>query len=245
MPQWLVCATGGPQDRPRHRRPPDRAGRPGAWIGDVDANAVAATAADLGVTGHPLDVTDPASDDGPQANRYRSETRSPVSDGHAVSMTRTTTALVAVFFATIALATPAHAAPRTGTFGKHASWHGIRIGMTLKQAKATKKLKPGKFTGPCMYTSFKKYPAPQGVMISRKIGVAVIGAPSTARTPRGIGVGSTAKQVRKAYPTYKAHIDFSIAKVPGYKHVEYGFQLGKDDKVVYMWVMTDRQDCAN
>jgi hypothetical protein len=39
-----------------------------------------------------------------------------------------------------------------------------RIGMTLKQAKATKKLRPGTFTGPCTYTGFKKYPTPQGVM---------------------------------------------------------------------------------
>ncbi|GGU90630.1 putative short chain dehydrogenase/reductase [Actinomadura cremea] len=57
----VVCVTGGARGIGRATAAllAERGAR--VWIGDVDADAVAATAADLGVTGHPLDVTDPSS----------------------------------------------------------------------------------------------------------------------------------------------------------------------------------------
>ncbi|MEU5880048.1 SDR family oxidoreductase [Spirillospora sp. NPDC047279] len=57
----VVCVTGGARGIGRATAAllAERGAR--VWIGDVDADAAAATAADLGVTGHTLDVTDPES----------------------------------------------------------------------------------------------------------------------------------------------------------------------------------------
>jgi hypothetical protein len=138
---------------------------------------------------------------------------------------------------------PAQAASK-GTFGRKAGYNGIRIHMTLKQAKATHKLKPARFSGPCMHTDFKKIHTAVGVLISKRYGVVGVGAPKKARTPHGIGVGSTLKQVKKAYPKLKIGINFSSVRVPGYKTVLYGFQPRKG-KVAVMWLMARTQDCAN
>ncbi|TDC81047.1 SDR family oxidoreductase [Actinomadura sp. 7K507] len=57
----VVCVTGGARGIGRATAAllAERGAR--VWIGDLDADAVAATAAELGVAGHPLDVTDPIS----------------------------------------------------------------------------------------------------------------------------------------------------------------------------------------
>lgn len=159
-------------------------------------------------------------------------------------MTRTITAALTAVLLITTLTTAANAAPRKGTFGSHAAYKGIRIHMTLKHATATGTLKRPVSSGPCLHTNYKRKPSLIGVWISRRVGVAIIGAPRSARTPRGIGVGSTRTQVRKAYPKLRHSINADTVRVPGYQRVLYGFQFDKN-KVTTMWLMSARQNCVN
>ncbi|GAA3205475.1 hypothetical protein [Actinocorallia longicatena] len=54
--------------------------------------------------------------------------------------------------------------------------------------------------GPCVVADFGKTPTVNDILISKRRGVELIRAPKKAGTPRGIGAGSTFKQVKKAYP---------------------------------------------
>ncbi|GAA3194072.1 hypothetical protein [Actinocorallia longicatena] len=158
---------------------------------------------------------------------------------------RKSTVIAAALVLALAVQLPADAAAK-GSFGKKGGYNGVRIHMTLKQAKATGKLKTTPFSGQCMHAAFKskKYRSPVGVLFSRKYGLVAIGAPAKARTPRGIGVGSTIKQVKKAYPRLKIGFSFDQVPVPGHKTVRYGFQVVKG-KVTVMWLMATKQDCAS
>jgi hypothetical protein len=80
--------------------------------------------------------------------------------------------------------------------------------MTAKQAKATGKivLKMSAGQGACSGWDLKAHPTGKdtvGLYVSKKRGVAVIFAWKGVKTPEGIGIGSTMKQVKKAYPRLK------------------------------------------
>ncbi|MFI6906037.1 hypothetical protein ACIBKY_32575 [Nonomuraea sp. NPDC050394] len=144
-------------------------------------------------------------------------------------------------------ATVAHAQtrPTLGPYG----YGSVKLGMTLKQAKTTgavvNKL-PG--NGGCSGWDLKSFPTPKdsvGIYISPKVGLAAIFAAKGMRTPEGIRIGSTTKQVKAAYPRAKkdAH-GFYVTAVPGNKKAYYSFTLTRG-KVTEYGIALNKQDCFN
>ena len=60
-------------------------------------------------------------------------------------------------------------------------------------------------------------------------------------TPEGIGLGSTAQAVKKAYPDGSLNLGYWVVPLPGGS--EYQFQLGQDGPVVEMLLALPDQDC--
>ncbi|TDD15410.1 hypothetical protein [Nonomuraea diastatica] len=127
----------------------------------------------------------------------------------------------------------------------------VRLGMSAKKARATGKivLKMPLRGGACSGWDLKAHPTGKnsvGLYISKRRGVAVIFAPKGARTPEGIGIGSTTKQVKKAYPRWKsAASGFLLASVPGNKKAYYAFIASKNGTVKELAFGLDTQDCVN
>ncbi|MFC0861608.1 hypothetical protein ACFHYQ_04770 [Sphaerimonospora cavernae] len=134
------------------------------------------------------------------------------------------------------------------TLGPH-GYGAVKLGMTVKQAKATRKVvqkMPG--GGGCSGWDLKKFPTPKdsvGVYISPKVGLAAIFAAKGMRTPEGIKIGSTAKQLKAAYPHIKKdfHGFYSIT-VPGNKKAYYTFGVTRG-KVTEYGMALNEQDCFN
>ncbi|MBO3748017.1 hypothetical protein J5X84_18240 [Streptosporangiaceae bacterium NEAU-GS5] len=137
----------------------------------------------------------------------------------------------------------AQAKPTLGPYG----YGAVRLGMTAKQAKATgdvvKKLKDG-----CSGWDLKKFPTPKnevGFYISPKVGLAAIFAAKGMKTPEGIKIGSTGKQVKAAYRhLWKAFHGYYMTTVPGNKKAYYAFEI-KHSKVVDYYIELKDQDCFN
>ncbi|MER7133601.1 hypothetical protein [Streptosporangium saharense] len=135
--------------------------------------------------------------------------------------------------------------PTLGPYG----YGAVKLGMTVTQAKKTgdvvKKL-PG--DGGCSGWDLKNFPTPKdavGVYISPNVGLAAIFAAKGMRTPEGIGIGSTAKQVKTAYPQIRkdAH-GFYVITVPGNKKAYYTFGV-THGKVTEYGIALNKQDCFN
>ncbi|MFI6393317.1 hypothetical protein ACIBHY_40345 [Nonomuraea sp. NPDC050547] len=147
----------------------------------------------------------------------------------------------------IAGATAADAQTRPA-LGPH-GYGSVKLGMTLKQATATgavvKKL-PG--NGGCSGWDLKSFPTPKdsvGVYISPKVGLAAIFAAKGMKTPEGIRIGSTTKQVKAAYPRVKKDVHgFYVTTVPGNKKAYYTFGLTRG-KVTEYGIALNKQDCFN
>ncbi|MFC4121494.1 hypothetical protein [Nonomuraea zeae] len=145
---------------------------------------------------------------------------------------------------TPALATTAK--PALGPYG----YGPVRLGMSATKARATgkivRKLPAG--AGSCSGWDLKAHPSGKdrvGLYISRKVGVAVILAQKGMKTPQGIGLGSSASQVRKAYPKAKVSPSgFTYTAVPGNAKAYYAFLYSKG-KVRELAFGLDRQDCVN
>ncbi|MEO3794416.1 hypothetical protein ABGB14_29740 [Nonomuraea sp. B10E15] len=127
----------------------------------------------------------------------------------------------------------------------------VRLGMSAKKARATGKvvLKMPLRGGSCSGWDLKAHPTGKnsvGLYISKRRGVAVIFAPKGVRTPEGIGIGSTTKQVKKAYPRWKtAASGFLLASVPGNKKAYYAFIASKKGTVKELAFGLNTQDCVN
>ncbi|MEU7834378.1 MULTISPECIES: hypothetical protein [unclassified Nonomuraea] len=148
------------------------------------------------------------------------------------------------------LAPAAHAATAPATFGP-SGYGGITLGMSTKAAKASGKITPADGAGvspTCTGWSLKAHPVGRdsvGLFISKKHGVAVIFAPKGAKTPEGIGLGSTYRQIKKAYPKLKtAASGYPYVDIPGKAHAYYSFLLNKG-KVYEMALGLHKQDCVN
>ncbi|MFD1932464.1 hypothetical protein ACFSKW_13360 [Nonomuraea mangrovi] len=125
---------------------------------------------------------------------------------------------------------------------------GVRLGMSAKDAKATGKVVQKRRAGACSGWDLKAHPSGRdrvGMWISKKAGVAMIFAPEGVKTPQGIGLGSTGKQLDKAYPKLKrAASGFPIVTVPGNPKAYYYFLLSKN-KIYEMGLALADQDCTN
>ncbi|MEV1168213.1 hypothetical protein [Nonomuraea sp. NPDC049784] len=126
----------------------------------------------------------------------------------------------------------------------------VRLGMSEKQAKATGQIvlkMPGE-EGSCSGWDLKAHPSGKnavGLYISKKKGVALIGAPKGVKTPEGIGIGSTMKQIKKAYPNVKTPKDgFPYVSVPGNPKAYYALLVSKG-KIYELNLLLNSQDCVN
>ncbi|SEH01149.1 hypothetical protein SAMN05444920_11979 [Nonomuraea solani] len=151
-------------------------------------------------------------------------------------------AAVAAASTALVIASPAQAATAAGTLGPY-GYGGVKLGMTTAQAKATGKL-VREFGGYCSryhYKADKK----ASLFLSKKRGVAVIFAPPGARTPKGIAVGATLSQVKKAYPGVKKEISGYYATVPGNRKAFFYFGVNQRNKVEELALGLKTQDCVN
>jgi hypothetical protein len=133
-----------------------------------------------------------------------------------------------------------------GKFGPY-GYGGVRLGMTLKQAKATHKIVKKLDEGQCSGWDLKAHPTGRdavGLYISKNLGVALIEAPKGVKTPEGIKVGSTMKQVKKAYPRLDTTGNYPVAAVPGNPKALYYF-LSQRGKVYELGLALKNQDCTN
>ncbi|MEV4108351.1 hypothetical protein [Nonomuraea sp. NPDC049695] len=135
--------------------------------------------------------------------------------------------------------------PTLGPYG----YGAVKLGMTVKQAKATggvvQKMPGG---GGCSGWDLKKFPTPKdavGIYISPRVGLAAIFAVKGMTTPEGITIGSTAKQVKAAYPRIKKDFHgFYVITVPGNKKAYYSFGVTRG-KVTEYGIALNKQDCFN
>lgn len=133
-----------------------------------------------------------------------------------------------------------------GKFGPY-GYGGVRLGMTLKQAEATRKVVKKLDEGQCSGWDLKAHPTGRdgvGLYISKHLGVALIEAPKGVKTPEGIKVGSTLKQVKKAYPRLDTTGNYPVAAVPGNPKALYYF-LSYRGKVYELGLALKNQDCTN
>ncbi|MEU4328496.1 hypothetical protein [Nonomuraea dietziae] len=148
--------------------------------------------------------------------------------------------------ATPALAQAAH--PTLGPYG----YGKVKLGMSAKKAKATGKvvLKWPAGLGACSGWDHKAHPTKKsqvGLYISKKVGVAVIFAPKGVKTPEGIGIGSTMKQVKKAYPRLRYVMDTGrpYVSVPGNSKAYYEFFPEKGGIVAGVALGSSTQNCVS
>ncbi|WP_253832282.1 hypothetical protein [Actinokineospora globicatena] len=128
---------------------------------------------------------------------------------------------------------------RPAGFGK------VRIGMSVAEAEATGELVAVDLgSAECRAYTFKAYPDRDslGVGISPVDGVVAIFPPKGARTPEGIGIGSTEAELLTAYPAATTNLHgYRIVKLDGGKVYSFGFGQGKS--VVEFSLYTDKQMC--
>lgn len=86
----------------------------------------------------------------------------------------------------------------------------------------------------------------ENVAISKKYGIERITLPADAMTSRGIGVGSTVAEVKKAYPNakeYRMGFIASLNDTGSYSFGTYGY--ADTDKIIDIKLMASKVDCAS
>ncbi|MEU6412380.1 hypothetical protein [Microbispora sp. NPDC046933] len=136
------------------------------------------------------------------------------------------------------------AAVRLGPYG----YGGVKLGMSAKQAQKTGEIVKKSGGEGCSGWDLKAHPTGKdavGLFISKKRGVAAIFAPKGVRTPEGIGIGSTMKQLKKVYPHLRtAASGYPVTTVPGNGKANYSFLLSHG-KVYELALSLKNQDCFN
>ncbi|MEV4570402.1 hypothetical protein AB0K12_42180 [Nonomuraea sp. NPDC049419] len=138
------------------------------------------------------------------------------------------------------------AGPTLGPYG----YGTVKLGMSAAKARATGKIVIKRRAGAFGCAGYDLRASPTGrnnvgVYVSKRVGVAVILARKGMRTPRGIGLGSTMMQVKRAYPGLRtAPSGFRFVTVPGNPRAYYAFLQSKG-KVRQLVLALDRQDCVN
>lgn len=163
------------------------------------------------------------------------------------TMMRLTRSMMVAVLAGVALLLTSLPAQATTTLGPY-GYGKVKLGMTAKQAKATGKVVRKSGASPCSGWDLKAHPTgpnAYGLYISKNVGVAMIFAPKGVKTPEGIAIGSTKKQLNKAYPRLKqAASGYPYTTVPGNKKAYYYFLLAHG-RIYEMGLALKTQDCAN
>lgn len=155
-------------------------------------------------------------------------------------------ALTGALTLSLAVSAPASAAePKLGPYG----YGKLKIGQTKAQARKTGLITIKRKDG-CTGFDLKAHRTPRdqvGGYISEKYGVVAIFATAKAmRTPRGITLGSTKNQVKKAYPSLHESINVWWVWAPGSKKkTQYWFLFDKKNKVYELGLVSPKQDCFN
>ncbi|MEV0970638.1 hypothetical protein [Microtetraspora glauca] len=144
-------------------------------------------------------------------------------------------------------AVAASTAYATGTLGPY-GYGGVKLGMSAKQARATKKIVSKASWSPCTGWDLKAHPTGRdevGLYISKRRGVAMIFAPKGVMTPQGIGIGSTEAELKDAYPKLKQSASgYPVVTVPGNRKASYRFLLSRG-RIYEMALALNNQDCTN
>ncbi|MEV0388528.1 hypothetical protein [Nonomuraea sp. NPDC050643] len=141
-------------------------------------------------------------------------------------------------------AAPAAQKRTLGPFG----YGGIRLGMSEAKARATGLIVRKTINAPTKCSAYdlkaQRYGGDRaGLFISKKQGVVTISAPSSVKTPQGIGRGSTPAQLRAAYPKLKRNTLYgTFATVPGNPKASYVFLVSKN-MVLGVTLLLTAQDC--
>ncbi|MDX6742473.1 hypothetical protein [Actinocorallia sp. A-T 12471] len=157
-------------------------------------------------------------------------------------MRRALAALVASYLLLVVPAPPASAAaPKLTSFG----YGKLKIGQSKSKALKTGMIKiTGSSGAGCTTFAFKKPKAASGYL-SSKYGVIAIFAAKSMKTPKNIGIGSTWKAAKKAYPKLKQGPNVAYTPAPGNKKAQYWFLFGPDKKVYEMGLVHKKQHCFN
>ncbi|MEO3787978.1 hypothetical protein ABGB12_32015 [Actinocorallia sp. B10E7] len=155
-------------------------------------------------------------------------------------------ALTGALTLSLAVAAPAAAAePRLGPYG----YGKLKIGQTKSQARGTGLIVLKRRDGGCTGFDLKTHRTGRdqvGGYISKKFGVVAIFARKGMKTPRGITLGSTKAQVKKAYPALREDINVWWVPAPGSKKkTQYWFLFDRKNKVYELGLVSPKQDCFN
>ncbi|MCD0450520.1 hypothetical protein LO762_15170 [Actinocorallia sp. API 0066] len=152
----------------------------------------------------------------------------------------TLTALVLAF--TVAAQPASAAPPKLTSFG----YGKLKLGQTKKQALKTGLIRvSGQSGGGCTTFVFKKKPKDASGYLSSRYGVIAIFAAKSMKTPKGVGVGSTWKAAKKAYPKLRQGPNVAVTPAPGNKKAQYWFLFDAKKRVYQMGLVHKKQHCFN